>query len=75
MVFEFVDAAGTEAPAEFMFYLPQFRALCTAEVATGTLHNALTLRGAKARDALHCSEVIDDVFEKGRDAFQRGDYR
>jgi len=61
VIFEFVDAAGTEAPAEFMFYLPQFRALCTAEVATRTLHNALTLRGAKARDLLRWSKVINDV--------------
>ena len=59
--FQFIDAAGTEAPAEFMFYLPGFRALCTAEVASGTLHNALTLRGAKARDLLRWSEVIDHL--------------
>ncbi|MEO1014770.1 MAG: alkyl sulfatase dimerization domain-containing protein [Pseudomonadota bacterium] len=57
--FEFMDAAGTEAPAEFMFYLPDFRAFCAAEVVTGTLHNTLTLRGAKARDALRWSKVID----------------
>ncbi|KCZ54105.1 hypothetical protein HY29_03260 [Hyphomonas beringensis] len=59
VTFEFIDAAGTEAPAEFMFYLPQFRALCTAEVATATFHNALTLRGAKVRDLLEWSRVID----------------
>ncbi len=57
--FEFMDAAGTEAPAEFMFYLPQKRALCTSEVATGTMHNVLTSRGAKVRDALSWSKVID----------------
>ncbi|MCA8899990.1 MAG: MBL fold metallo-hydrolase [Hyphomonas sp.] len=57
--FEFIDAANTEAPAEFMFYLPQFRALCTAEVATATFHNGLTLRGAKVRDFLEWSRVID----------------
>lgn len=61
VVFEFVDAAGTEAPAEFMFYLPQFRALCTAEVATATFHNALTPRGAKIRDLLKWSQAIDYV--------------
>ncbi|KCZ52789.1 alkyl/aryl-sulfatase [Hyphomonas pacifica] len=59
VTFEFIDAAGTEAPAEFMFYLPEFRALCTAEVATATFHNALTLRGAKVRDLLEWSRVID----------------
>ena len=57
--FEFIDAAGTEAPAEFMFYLPDFRALCTAEVATATFHNGLTLRGAKVRDFLEWSRVLD----------------
>ena len=61
VTFEFVDAAGTEAPAEFMFYLPDFNALCTAEVATATFHNALTLRGAKVRDLLEWSRVIDYV--------------
>lgn len=61
VLFEFIDASGTEAPAEFMFYLPEKRALCTAEVATGTLHNVLTPRGAQVRDALAWSRVIDHV--------------
>ncbi|MDJ0920525.1 MAG: alkyl sulfatase dimerization domain-containing protein [Henriciella sp.] len=61
VTFEFIDAAGTEAPAEFMFYLPEFRALCTAEVATATFHNVLTPRGAKVRDALEWSKAIDYV--------------
>ncbi|MCI4645352.1 MAG: MBL fold metallo-hydrolase [Hyphomonadaceae bacterium] len=68
IVFEFVDAAGTEAPAEFMFYLPQFDALCTAEVATATFHNALTPRGAKVRDLLAWSEAIDHVLVEYGDA-------
>ncbi len=59
--FEFIDAAGTEAPAEFMFYLPDMRALCTAEVATATFHNILTPRGAQVRDALAWSRAIDHV--------------
>lgn len=63
VLFEFIDAAGTEAPAEFMFYLPEKRALCTAEVATGTLHNVLTPRGAQARDALKWSQSIDGVLK------------
>lgn len=61
VTFEFMDAGGTEAPAEFMFYLPEKRALCTAEVATATFHNVLTPRGAKVRDALKWSRVIDDA--------------
>ncbi|NNC72742.1 MAG: MBL fold metallo-hydrolase [Sphingomonadaceae bacterium] len=61
VAFEFVDAAGTEAPAEFMFYLPEHRALHTAEVATATFHNVLTMRGAVVRDALAWSRAIDHV--------------
>ncbi|MEQ1689320.1 MAG: MBL fold metallo-hydrolase, partial [Sphingopyxis sp.] len=59
--FRFIDAAGTEAPAEFAFYIPRYRALHTTEVVTKTFHNLLTLRGAQVRDALRWSEVIDDM--------------
>lgn len=62
--FEFVDAGGTEAPSEFMFYLPQFRALHTAEVASRTFHNVLTPRGALVRDTLKWSRKIDDVLQR-----------
>ncbi|MFN2259302.1 MAG: alkyl/aryl-sulfatase [Parasphingopyxis sp.] len=64
VAFEFVDAAGTEAPAELMFYLPDSRALHTAEVATTTFHNVLTMRGAEVRDALAWSRAIDDVLQR-----------
>ena len=57
--FEFMDMGGTEAPSEFIFYLPDFKALHTAEVASGTFHNVLTPRGAKSRDALAWSQGID----------------
>lgn len=42
---------GTEAPAEMNFYFPDFKALCTAENTSHTLHNILTIRGAVVRDA------------------------
>lgn len=42
---------GTEAPAEMNFYFPGFRALCTAENTSHTLHNVVTIRGAVVRDA------------------------
>lgn len=61
--FEFMDMGGTEAPSEFIFYLPAFKALHTAEVVSGTLHNVLTLRGAKSRDALSWSQGIDAMLE------------
>lgn len=57
--FDFLDAAGTEAPAEFLFYIPAYKALHTAEVMTKTMHNILTLRGAQIRDALRWSKIID----------------
>lgn len=59
ITFEFMDAKDTEAPAEFVFFLPEFNALCSAEVTTATFHNILSLRGSKARDTLHWSKVID----------------
>jgi alkyl sulfatase BDS1-like metallo-beta-lactamase superfamily hydrolase len=62
--FDFLDAANTEAPAEFLFYLPRWRALHTTEVATKTMHNLLTLRGAQIRDALVWSRVIDTAMQR-----------
>jgi len=61
MVFQM--APETEAPSEFLVYLPDFRALCAAEDATHTLHNLLTLRGAVVRDphawAGYLTETVD----------------
>ncbi|WP_371646353.1 MULTISPECIES: alkyl/aryl-sulfatase [unclassified Streptomyces] len=48
MVFQMTP--GTEAPAELNVHFPDHAALCTAENATHTLHNLLTLRGAQVRD-------------------------
>ncbi len=68
MVFQM--SPGTEAPAEMQFYLPDHRALCTAENATHTLHNILTIRGALVRDphvwASYLSEMIE-LFGDGTD--------
>jgi alkyl sulfatase BDS1-like metallo-beta-lactamase superfamily hydrolase len=51
----------TEAPAEFVFLLPAWRALWTAEVVTHVQHNLYTLRGAQVRDALGWSKAIDTM--------------
>lgn len=64
LAFDFMDAGGTEAPAEFVFYIPAYKALHTTEVVTHTLHNVLTLRGAQVRDALRWSKVIDAMLLK-----------
>ena len=59
--FVFQNAPSSEAPAELTFSLPQLGAYCGAEVATRTLHNLYTLRGAKVRDALKWSGYIDEM--------------
>jgi alkyl sulfatase BDS1-like metallo-beta-lactamase superfamily hydrolase len=48
--FVFQSANDTEAPAEMLFYLPQFHVLDMAEVAVHTVHNVLTPRGTQVRD-------------------------
>lgn len=59
--FEFHLANGTEADSEFMFYLPQFRVLNTAEITSQHMHNVYTIRGASVRDAALWSRRIDEV--------------
>jgi alkyl sulfatase BDS1-like metallo-beta-lactamase superfamily hydrolase len=56
--FEFQMTPGTEAPAEMNIYLPDQRALCMAENANATMHNVLTPRGAKVRDAKVWAEYL-----------------
>lgn len=58
--FRFLNAAGSEAPAEFVFYLPELKAFCGAEVLSRNMHNLYTLRGAKVRDAVKWSDYIND---------------
>ncbi len=64
LAFDFLDAGGTEAPSEFVFYIPAYKALHTTEVVTRNLHNVLTLRGAQVRDALRWSKIIDAMLVK-----------
>jgi alkyl sulfatase BDS1-like metallo-beta-lactamase superfamily hydrolase len=59
--FVFQYAPGSEAPAELTFYLPDAKAYCAAEIATHTMHNLYTLRGAKVRDALRWSAYLDEA--------------
>ncbi len=65
---EFQYTPESEAPAEFMFYLPKQRAFCGAEVVSSNLHNLYTLRGAKVRNALKWSAYINDSIELFPDA-------
>lgn len=61
--FIFQNVAHSEAPAELTFYLPQKKAFCSAEMVTRTMHNLYTLRGAKVRDALNWSKLIDESLQ------------
>lgn len=61
VTFEFQLTPNAEAPAEFIFYLPQFRALCVSEEVNGVMHNLYTLRGAKTRDALIWVRHLNDT--------------
>ncbi|MBX3643791.1 MAG: MBL fold metallo-hydrolase [Rubrivivax sp.] len=60
---QFQMAQGSEAPAEFMFYFPDKKALCLSEVATKLMHNVYTIRGAKVRDALAWSKYINETLD------------
>ena len=55
----FLDAPGSEAPAEFHIYFKDYEALCPGENATHTLHNLLTSRGAKVRDPKAFAKALD----------------
>lgn len=66
--FDFQIVSGTEAPSEFTFYLPQFKAYCGAELVSKTMHNLYTLRGAEVRDAVAWSKAIDNAIDDQQDA-------
>ncbi|TPX15868.1 uncharacterized protein E0L32_000202 [Thyridium curvatum] len=59
----FQMAPDTEAPAEMLFYFPQFKALCAAEDATHTFHNLLTLRGAVVRDSHGWARILTETID------------
>ena len=66
----FQMAPDTEAVAEFVVYLPQFKALCTAELTSHHLHNIYTPRGAQVRDALAWSNGIQESIERFGDKLE-----
>jgi len=57
----FQNTPGTEAPAEMNTYIPDMKALWTAENVTSTFHNIYTLRGAPVRDPLRWSKYISEA--------------
>ncbi len=54
-------APGTEAPAEMHIFFPAYGALCPGENVSHTMHNLLTSRGAKVRDAKAFAYYIDEA--------------
>ena len=60
---EFMFVPEAEAPVEMMIWFPKYKAFCAAEEITHTMHNLLTLRGAKVRNGLLWSKYIDDVID------------
>ncbi len=66
--FVFHNVGGSEAPAEFTFYLPELKAFGGAEMMSQTLHNLYTLRGAKVRDASKWAGFLDAALAQSADA-------
>lgn len=60
---EFLLALDTEAPAEMFVYIPGECSLCIAEDCNATIHNLLTLRGAKVRDAVAWAKSIQNAID------------
>ncbi len=60
---EFQLALDTEAPSEMFVYIPSEHSLCIAEDCNATLHNLLTLRGAKVRDAVAWAKSIQNAID------------
>jgi alkyl sulfatase BDS1-like metallo-beta-lactamase superfamily hydrolase len=58
LAMEFMLAPDTEAPAEMFFYIPEYKALSTAEDAVHTQHNVYSLRGAKVRSAYNWGKYL-----------------
>ena len=61
MIFQYTPNA--EAPAEMMFYLPQWKAFCAAEEANAVFHNLYTLRGAQARSGKDWAAWLEEAIE------------
>ena len=58
---EFQMVPQSEAPAEMNVYVPNARTFLAAEIATCTLHNILTPRGAKVRDTLGWAGFLNEA--------------
>lgn len=60
---EFQMVPGSEAPAEMNVFIAPAATFLSAEIATCTLHNILTPRGAKVRDARAWAGYLDEALQ------------
>lgn len=60
---EFQIVSGSEAPSELNVYIAPTRTFLSAEMTTCSLHNILTPRGAKVRDARIWANYIDEALQ------------
>lgn len=63
LTYEFLMAPGSEAPAEMLWYVEEYKAIEAAEDATHTLHNTYSLRGAKIREPLPWSKYLNTALQ------------
>lgn len=70
--FLFQNVPDTEAPAEFHFLIKEYKTLCPGENVCHTMHNLLTPRGAKVRNAKAFGDAIDDAMQLA-DSYFDGD--
>ena len=60
---EFQIVSGSEAPAELNVYIVPAKTFLSAEMSTCSLHNILTPRGAKVRDARAWAGYLDEALQ------------
>ena len=60
---EFQIVSGSEAPSELNVFLPAQKVFLSAEMSTCSLHNILTPRGAKVRDAHAWAGYLDEALQ------------
>jgi alkyl sulfatase BDS1-like metallo-beta-lactamase superfamily hydrolase len=60
---EFQMVSGSEAPSELNVYIASGRTFLSAEMSTCSLHNILTPRGAKVRDARAWAGYLDEAVQ------------
>ena len=66
--FVFHNVPGAEAPSELTFSIPDKKAYAGAEILAQTMHNLLSVRGAKARDAQRWGGYLEQALAQSADA-------